>query len=303
MRIHVLGSAAGGGYPQWNCHCTMCRAVREQQAGHTARTQSSIAVGHGNDWLLVNASPDVRQQILAFPALQPGRALRDTGIRGVLLMDSQIDHCTGLLMLRESAQPLPLYCTRRVYEDLCESFPIATMLSHYGGTRWHEIQADGTPFAIEGLDGLRFSAVALESKAPPYSPHRERPAPGDNIGLCVENSANGLKAFYAPGLGAMDDTVRHCFEDADLLLVDGTCWTDDEMSLRGVGRKLARQMGHLPQSGAGGMIETLAAYPDKRRVLIHINNTNPILNELGPERAELKRQGIEVAEDGMELVL
>jgi len=268
------------------------------------RTQSSVAVsGDGVNWLLVNASPDIRQQILAFPALQPGRARRDTGIRAVLLIDSQIDHATGLLMLREHDRPLDLYCSRMVYQDLTTGFPVLRMLEDYCGVNWHEIPIDGTPFDIDGIEGLAFSAFALSSKAPPYSPHREDPHPGDNIGLQVQDRETGRSLFYAPGLARIEAHLEPAMQAAAVLLVDGTCWTDDEMSRRGVGTRRALAMGHLPQSGPGGMIEALQPYARQRRVLIHINNTNPILVEDSPERAALTAGGIEVSYDGMEITV
>lgn len=300
MKIRVLGSAAGGGFPQWNCNCETCAGVRSGRLQAQARTQSSIAVSaNGIDWLLVNASPDIRSQILATPELQPGRALRDTAIRAVFLMDAQIDHVTGLLMLRESRTRLPIYCSTRVKADLTSGFPIFNILEHYCGVDWHEVQPDGTPFTVPGIDGLVFEPFALTSKAPPYSPHRAAPAPGDNLGLVIRDAASGKRALYAPGLGVIEPPVERAMREADLILVDGTTWTDDEMSRRGVGSKLAREMGHLYQSGPGGMLEVLDRYPQARRILIHINNTNPILVDDGEERATVSRHGVEVAHDGM----
>lgn len=268
-----------------------------------ARTQSSITVSaDGTDWVLINASPDIREQIAAFPPLQPGRALRDTGIRAVILMDSQIDHTTGLLTLREG-KTLDLYCTDRVYEDLTTGFPVLDMLGHYCGVNWHPIPLDGESFTIPAIDGLVFTAVSLSSKAPPYSPHREDPRPGDNIGLCVEDTESGRNLFYAPGLGQMEDHLLPYMENADCLLIDGTVWTDDEMQRRGVGEKLGSEMGHLCQSEPGGMIDLLRPLHKPRKVLIHINNTNPILDENSAERAQLKKEGIEVAHDGMDILL
>jgi pyrroloquinoline quinone biosynthesis protein B len=268
------------------------------------RTQSSLAIsGGGADWLLVNASPDIRQQILDFPALQPGRTRRDTGIRAVLLIDSQIDHATGLLMLRENARPLDVYCSGMVQQDLSTGFPVLRMLSHYCGVNWHEIPVDGDAFEIEGIEGLTFAAFALSSKAPPYSPLREDPHPGDNIGLMVRDRRSGRSLFYAPGLARIESHLEAAMQEADVLLIDGTCWSDDELARRGVGRRRALAMGHLAQSGPEGMIEALRPYMRQRKVLIHINNTNPILVEDSPERAELAAAGIEVAYDGMEITL
>ncbi|MCB1775648.1 MAG: pyrroloquinoline quinone biosynthesis protein PqqB, partial [Gammaproteobacteria bacterium] len=228
---------------------------------------------------------------------------RDIGIRAVLLIDSQIDHTTGLLMLREHGQPLELYCSDMVYQDLTTGFPVLRMLEHYCGVNWHQLDVGGTPFTIDGIDGLEFAALALTSKAPPYSPHREDPHPGDNVGLQITDRASGKSLFYAPGLACIEPHLVPAMQAAGLLLVDGTCWTDDEMERRGVGTRRSLQMGHLPQSGPGGMIEALAPFAQQRKVLIHINNTNPILVEDSPERAELAAAGIEVSFDGMELVV
>ncbi|MCC5811819.1 MAG: pyrroloquinoline quinone biosynthesis protein PqqB [Ectothiorhodospiraceae bacterium] len=300
MRIRVLGSAAGGGFPQWNCNCPRCRDARSGRLAGECRTQSSIAVSVDNEhWLLINASPDIRAQILATPELQPGRALRDTGIAAVLLMDSQIDHVTGLLMLRESAQPLQIYCSRRVEEDLRTGFPILEILSHYCGTQVHALPLDGEALEVGGVPGLRITPVPLTSKAPPYSPHRQDPQPGDNVGLLLEGQRTGGTAFYAPGLGEMGPHLHAWMDRADVLLVDGTTWTDDEMQRTVDGRKTARDMGHLPQHGPGGMIEQLQRYARARRILIHINNTNPILDPESAERRQLEGEGIEVSHDGM----
>lgn len=298
MKILVLGSAAGGGFPQWNCNCRNCAGVRDGSVRATPRTQSSIAVSaNGVDWVLFNASPDILSQFRASPALQPGRALRDTGIVGVVLMDAQIDHTTGLFMLREG-KPLDVWCTSQVHEDLTVGNPIFNVLSHFCTVRWQPV-TPGQGFVVPAAPGLRFMPVPLSSKAPPYSPHRENPHPGDNLGMLIEDTASGHKVFYAPGFGAMETHLEPFLADADCVLLDGTFWTDSEMIDLGIAPKTARSIGHLPQSGAGGMIELLAGYPKPRKVLIHINNTNPILDEDSPERAELTRAGIELAYDGM----
>jgi len=305
MRVRVLGSAAGGGFPQWNCNCGNCRGLRTGTLRARARTQSSIAAsGDGRHWVLFNASPDVLQQIREFPGLQPGDRLRTTGIAAIVLMDAQIDHTTGLFMLREHDRPLQLWCTDPAYQDLTTGNPVLDVLRHYAGVARHALPLDEAGFRIEGIEGLRFQALALKSKAPPYSPHRDDPQPGDNIGVTIVDEASGRRLFYAPGLGEIEPHVREAMNRAQCVLVDGTCWTDDELVSLGVSKKRARDIGHLAQSGPGGMIEQLDALPrSTRRVLIHINNTNPILNEDGPERAELTRHGIEVSHDGMEIEL
>ena len=303
MKILVLGSAAGGGYPQWNCNCETCKGHRQKTIPSLARTQSSIAVStNGDDWLLINASPDIGQQLRERSELQPARQLRDTGIKAVMLMDSQIDHTTGLLSLREHSSKLPLYCTQMVYNDLTSGFPVINMLSHYCGVDWHEITLTQQWFSIPGIDDIDFRATVIDSKAPPYSPHRNDPHPGDNIAVTIRCKKTDQSVFYSPGLGGLGDNTRELLREASCLLVDGTTWTNDEMQLRGVGNKLASEMGHLAQSGTGGMIEELRDL-DCRKILIHINNTNPILDPTSPQATELASLGIEVAQDGMLVTL
>jgi len=300
MKIVVLGSAAGGGFPQWNCNCRQCAGVRNGTLRATARTQSSIAVSaNGTDWVLINASPDILTQIRTTPALQPARAPRDSGIAAVMLMDAQIDHVTGLLMLREGRE-LPLYCTAQVWRELNDGLPLARVLSHYCGVDRHALPLDGSVH-VPGIDGIRFTPLALTSKAPPYSDHRNDPHPGDNIGLLIEDDTSGKSVFYAPGLGAIEPHVEAALRRADCVLVDGTFWRADEMIELGLSHKTAADMGHLPQAGEGGMIAVLDAIGTRRKVLIHINNTNPILDDDSEQRALLARHGIEVAFDGMEI--
>ena len=304
MNVRVLGSAAGGGFPQWNCNCANCAGLRNGSIRAVPRTQSSIAVrGQGTGWVLFNASPDIRTQLESFPGLQPKQGVRDTGIVGIVLIDSQIDHTTGLLILREG-EPLEVYCTDRARQDLTQGNPIFEVLGHYCGVNWHPVPIEqGASFGVQGAENLRFQAVALESKAPPYSPHREDPHPGDTIGVRIEDLENGTSLFYAPGLGRVDTSIAALMAEVDCLLIDGTFWRDDELSAAGVGPKRAAEMGHLPQSGETGMMRVLAPLQRQRKILIHINNTNPILNEDSAERAELTKAGIEVAYDGMDITL
>ncbi|HJV52468.1 MAG TPA: pyrroloquinoline quinone biosynthesis protein PqqB [Noviherbaspirillum sp.] len=300
MKLLVLGSAAGGGFPQWNCNCRNCDGVRQGQVRARSRTQSSIAVSvNGDDWVLFNASPDIHAQIRANPCLQPGRGLRDTGIAAVVLIDAQIDHTTGLFMLREG-KPLDVWCTPQVREDLTAGNPIFDVLSHFCTVRWQPLRVEPpTAFSIPALEGVRFTPVPLSSKAPPYSPHRHDAHAGDNIGVLIEERASGKKIFYAPGFGAMEPHLEPYLAGADCLLLDGTFWSDDEMIRLGLSPSTARAIGHLPQSGPDGMIALLSRFEKPRKVLIHINNTNPILDEDSAQRAELARAGIEVAWDGM----
>ncbi len=306
MRIHILGAGAGGGFPQWNCNCRNCDGLRKGTIRASARTQSSIvATGDDENWVLFNASPDVLQQLQQFPALQPARALRDTAIRAIVLIDAQIDHTTGLYMLRDPRQPHALWCTSLVREDLTAGNPVLNVLGHYCGLNWHDVPL-AERFTMNGVPGLTFEALPLTSNAPPYSPHRDRPQPGDNIGVTLVDAESGKRLFYAPGLGRTENHVWAAMQAADCVLVDGTLWTDDEMITRGLGSKTGGDMGHLPQTGAPGrpgMIQALDQLGERRKILIHINNTNPILDEDSPQRAELARHGIEVSYDGMEIIL
>src|SRR5487761_2583326 len=217
MQIIVLGASAGGGFPQWNCNCTNCAGVRNGKVKAVARTQSSICVSGDNcqDWALLNASPDILQQIKSTPELQPGRMLRDSGIAGVILVDGQIDHTTGLYMLREQKLPLPLWCTDPVYEDLSQGNPILKVSKHYCGVDRRAVSFDGSAFEIPKVDGITFSALSLASKAAPYSPHREQSVPGDNIGLTITDKVSGRRTFYAPGLGERDEAVFRRMSEAD----------------------------------------------------------------------------------------
>lgn len=304
MHIHVLGSAAGGGFPQWNCNCYQCAALRKGELNAKPRSQSSITLSaDGKHWVLLNVSPDIRSQIANFKALQPARKLRDTGIVGIVLSDAQIDHSSGLLTLREGEE-LNVYCTAPVYEDLTSGLPLFNLLEHYCGVSHHLIDvAHQQPFTIEKAIGLTFTAIPLISKAPPYSPHRNDPKPGDNIGLWIADENTQKSLFYAPGIGVMEEHLLPYMQNADCLLVDGSFWREDEMIACGVGNKYAKDMGHLPQGSEQGMLSVLKNFTKPRKILIHINNTNPILHEDSDERSQLQQAGIEVAYDGMDIIL
>jgi pyrroloquinoline quinone biosynthesis protein B len=305
VKIRVLGSAAGGGFPQWNCNCPNCAGYRSGTLRAQARTQSSIVV-RGEDpfrWVLVNASPDIRAQLQANPEMQPNRALRDSAVTAIILVDGQVDHTTGLYMLRESTHPWPVWCTDNAYADLTRGNPVLGVLAHFCGIDRRRMDLD-REFTVDSVPGLQWRALPVASKPAPYSPNRESPLAGDNVALVIRDEAAGRSVVYAPGLGAMDDRLWHFMQRAECVLVDGTFWTDDEMIRLGVSRKRARDIGHLPQSGAHGMLEWLERLPQSvRKILIHINNTNPILDESSAEFGALKRRGVEVATDGMEISL
>ena len=310
MKILVLGSGAGGGFPQWNCNCGNCAGQRSGRVRARERTQSSLAVsGDGVSWVLLNASPDIGEQIRRHPPLHPRQGLRDSPIKAVVLMDAQIDHVTGLLGLREGPC-IDLYATRCVFEDLTSGLPLLDVLQHYCGTRWHPLAIDGArtrfEFEIEAAPNLRFTALAIPGKAPPYSPHRREQVVGDNIALRIEDRADGSSLFYSPGLAQVGEDELAWMNAADCVLVDGTFWQHDEMQRAGLGGKTAADMGHLAQQGAPGrpgMLDALRDVRASRKVLIHINNSNPILDEDSAPRRMLDSLGIEVAHDGMEIQL
>jgi pyrroloquinoline quinone biosynthesis protein B len=278
--------------------------VRDGSLRALPRTQSSIAVSSdGRRWLLCNASPDLHRQIASVPELQPRDGVRDSPIGGVVLVDGQIDHAAGLLLLRESGVPLDIWATQAVRDDLDSGLPLFSVLEHYCGVRWHELRP-GEWIRLPTLPGVALVALAVEGKPGPYSPHRAHPRVGDNVALVFRDERSGGQLLYAPGLGAVTGAVSEAMQASTCVLVDGTFWSDDEMVRAGVSGKRARAIGHLPQSGVGGMLEQLASLPaTTRRILIHINNTNPILDEDGAERAALTAARVEVACDGMEIGL
>jgi pyrroloquinoline quinone biosynthesis protein B len=310
MKIHILGSAAGG-FPRWNCHCGNCNGVRKGANGARPRTQTSIAVSSNDlDWVLLNASPDILTQIRATPALQPGPQHCDSGIAAIMLMDADVDNITGLLMLREGIE-IPLYCTPSVWCALTDSLPLVHAMSHYHHTHWYPLvpqrpddQSDEVPsLQLPKIDGLLFTAIALHNDAPALSPHGEFRDPGDHIGMLIQDQETGKTLFYAPTLGKMEPHVEQAMRMADCVLVDGTLWTRGESSCPAVPDRRDWESGHLPLAGAGGMIETLDTLGSRRKILIHIGNANPVLHEDSEERALLSMHGIELAHDGMEIVL
>lgn len=310
MRLKVLGSAAGGGFPQWNCNYRLSRAVRAGAAGLRPRLQSSLAAtsGEGGGWVLFNASPDIRQQINETPELRPApdAPLRSTPIRAVVLTNADVDHLAGLLSLRER-QAFHLYATARVLAVL-EANPIFRVLDAAHVRRLPV--ALGQPFAIEGLDGatgLTAELFPVPGKVALFLETGEADRdfeadPEDTVGVRITDAA-GRSAIYAPGCARVDPAFLDRIGGADALLFDGTVFTDDEMERAGVGTKSGRRMGHMPIEGEGSSLQALASARVARRVFVHINNTNPILDETSPERRIVEAAGWDVAFDGMEMVL
>ena len=298
MHVRILGSAAGGGFPQWNCRCPACEAARDGVRARP-RTQSSLAVRGGEGpWFLVNASPDARQQLEAIAG--PGvDGVRSPPIAGVLLTDAEIDHTAGLLLLRESATPVRVYGDASVERALRQGYPVLSMLERYCGLIWQTLE----PERAQPLDG---SSLTVE----PFDVGGDAPRYLDGTGMDLSASgfvftdrAGGGVLTYVPGLARLDGAVLDRFGASDLVLVDGTFWRDDELAGLGISTRSARDMGHLPLSGPGGTLEALARVERPRKALVHINNTNPILLEDSPERDAVVRAGVEVAYDGLEVEL
>ncbi len=302
LRVLVAGAAAGGGLPQWNCNGSNSAAFWRGSQPFQAATQSCLAVSsNGSDWALLNASPDIRQQIMALPQLQPRDpsryGLRDTPIRAVLLTNGDIDHVAGLLTLREK-QAFDLVTTPVIADVLAQN-PIFDALDPQFVTR-RTIALD-QPFAL--IDGVTAELFAVPGKVPLY-------LEGDTVDtevvgeqtVGVELSDGASSVFYIPGCAAIPDTLAQRLTGAKLVLFDGTLWTDDEMIQQGVGQKTGKRMGHISMSGADGSIAAFENLSVTRKVFVHINNTNPVWRN-GPERAEAEAAGWEIAYDGMEIRL
>jgi len=308
MRVKVLGSAAGGGFPQWNCGCSNCNRIRAGVLKGRVRTQAQVAISaaHGK-WLLLNASPDLRQQILENPEFAPAEETRSTPIVGIILTSADVDCVMGLLHLREF-QPLVIYATAGVRRVLTEENSLfRTLMRAIPPVRWESLEI-GKPVGVHQDSaagtgaGLHCTAVSVGGAFPDYvSDALRRNLPEQEAVIGLEFCADGKRFFYAPNLpGRGEEWKRHASE-SNLALLDATFWTDDELvRVRGSG-KTAREMGHLPLSGANGLLDQFKDVKNVRRVLIHMNNTNPALDEESPANRELRDAGWEIATDGMEM--
>lgn len=298
MRVRVLGSAAGGGFPQWNCACPGCRAVRDGSRPARPRTQSSIAVSPDDHrWILFNVSPDIRAQIESFPPLHPssdplgGRAVP---LQTVLLTDAELDHTLGLLLLREG-HALELHATESVRETLYRGTSLLRTLEAYCPVKWRPVIPGAD---VRLADGLSYRAFDVPTTK--RARFGTGAGQGRVVGYRLTDAHSGRTLVYLPSvqeLTAVCDQLDYCA----CLLVDGTCWWDDELIRLGLADKTAREMGHLPIDGPDGSLERLAPLRIERTIYTHLNNTNPILLEDTPERGVLQQRGMEVAVDGLEL--
>lgn len=293
----VLGAAAGGGFPQWNCRCPVCALAWAGDPRVQPRTQASLAVSvDGERWLLCNASPDLRSQILVNAALQPKSGLRHSPVAAVLLTGAEIDQCAGLLTLRER-QPFRLYATAATHAAVADNPMFSALHKDDVARRAVSIGESFSP-----LDDMRVEIFTVPGKMPLYL-EGENPEIGEsavNIGVHIESG--GKRLLFIPGAAALTPSIRERLSRADLVLFDGTLFTDDEMIASGAGTKTGMRMGHMPIDGENGSLAALSSLA-ARRIYIHINNTNPIMIDGSPQRLQVEDAGFEVAYDGMEIVL
>ncbi len=305
MQVRVLGSAAGGGFPQWNCNCANCHGVRAGTLPGRPRLQASVALsGDGRRWFLLHASPDVRQQIESFPPLLPHGCVRGTGLAGVLLTGADLDQALGLLVLREGLAAV-VHATAAVRRSLAEGLRLDEVLGCYCPLEWREPPAEPAPLRDAGghPSGLHYQAFAVPGKPPRYSEARAVPSVGDTVGYRFVDERTGGRLVFLPSVAAWDDAVAAGVRDCDALIFDGTFWDEDEMVRTGAGSLRAGQMGHLPIGGPDGSLARLAPLAVGRKVYVHVNNTNPILREDSPERMAVEAAGVAVGWDGMEFTV
>jgi pyrroloquinoline quinone biosynthesis protein B len=309
MRVKILGSAAGGGFPQWNCACGNCRALRAGILQGKARTQTQVAITQDNSsWFLLGASPDLRAQIEASLVLCPREGVRQSPIAGAVLANADVDHVLGLLLLRE-LQPLRVHATASIRRILTEDNSMFAMLHRVANqASWTDF-ALGPPFPLcgpKGEDsGLRCRASSLGTHYPAYvSKSRQSTlVPGEaSLGMMID-SPSGERLAFIPAVPQVDDALLKELDSADVLLFDGTFWSDDELIRAQGNGQTARQMGHIPVSAPDGSLSKLAGLRRPRKIYIHINNTNPMLNEAGPEYQKVREAGWEIAEDGWQFDL
>lgn len=301
MQIILLGTAAGGGVPQWNCWCPTCRAARADPAHVHPRTQSSIAVSpDGIRWFLINASPDVREQLarLAGPSGPPAATVRHVPVEAVLLTDGELDHSLGVVLLRE-ARALALYATDAVARVLEHDSRILPTTRAFATVTVSPLPIDqSVPLRDRTgtASGLTAEAFTVQGDPPRFASDH---APGHTVGLVIRDSATGGSLAYVPGCGSMDEAVVRRLRGADAVLFDGTFWRDDELSALGISPHSARSMGHVPIDGPDGSLSVLASLPAAIRVYTHINNSNPVLIEDSAPRAAVNAAGLVVGDDGL----
>jgi pyrroloquinoline quinone biosynthesis protein B len=307
VRVKVLGSAAGGGFPQWNCACSNCRRVRDGDFHGTPRTQVQVAVSSDNcSWYLLGASPDLARQIEAFPKLHPIAKTRATPVAALILPGADLDQMLGLILLRES-QPLRVYATPSIRKIIMENNIIFGMVGNQ--IVWDELSS-AKEFDISSVNGsnsgIRCFPFGLSGNYPHYVCSQlasSLPREEALLGLRFQSASGSQSFVYMPAVPSIEASWFEHLENCDLLLFDGTFWTDDELIRIQGGGRTARQMGHIPISGPDGSLRLLAPLKRPRKIFIHVNNTNPILDEDSAEYHQVREAGWEIAQDGWEFDL
>jgi pyrroloquinoline quinone biosynthesis protein B len=302
VQVILLGTAAGGGFPQWNCWCPTCRTARREPGRARPRSQSSAAVSaDGRRWFLLNASPDVHAQLGRIPMAEPS-GMRHVPVEGVVLTDAELDHTLGVVLLREGRY-LQLYATPAVQSVIEHDSSVVPVTRAFADVRLEPLAIDGSTALVyrDGCQaGLTVTAFTVPADPPRFA---TRELPGHTVGLLVRDDATGGVCAFVPGCGGLDPGLLDRLAGAELVLFDGTFWTDDELIGLGIGERTARQMDHLPVSGPDGSLERLATLPGRHKVYTHINNTNPMLIEDSPQRHLVERLGLVVGADGMRFTL
>ena len=302
MQIHLLGTGAGGGVPQWNCNCAVCREARAGTGRVRPRTQSSVAISaDGRSWFLLNASPDIRAQMENFRPLQPSSGkMRSSPIEAILLTNADLDHTLGLLLLREG-EKLRLQATGNVRRALTEGILLQAVLESFCGIEWVEPATTQTPLLRRdgSASGLMCRAIPLPGKAPRFM--KSKTAEGNVVGYQITDVKTGGRLLFLPEVAELNETVLRWLPECDAVLFDGTFWSETEMRDQGLGNLSAADMGHAPISGTSGSLKVLAQFKMRHKVYMHINNTNPILIEDSPECAAVRAAGCTVGYDGLAL--
>jgi pyrroloquinoline quinone biosynthesis protein B len=294
MKVIMLGTAAGGGFPQWNCACAQCSKALGSNPQLPARTQDCVAIsGNDRDWWLLNASPDIRTQLVTTPEFRPGPGRRDTPLRGVLLTDSELDHTLGLFVLREGGGQRA-HAPATTLTALREDLGLRNVLDRYAGWEWTEAVA-WQPFELTG--GLFATAIPVGTKRPKYTSESDVDGPWV-VAYRIEDPATGGVLIYAPCLATWPEGFDDLVAGASCLLLDGTFAHPYEMGAATGNSKGQAAMGHVPIFGADGSLAALRRHPGVRRIYTHLNNTNPVLDPASAECAELAVAGVEVVPDG-----
>ncbi|WP_371526306.1 MBL fold metallo-hydrolase [Streptomyces sp. NBC_01283] len=300
MLLQVLGTAAGGGLPQWNCACPGCTGARAHPERRRRHASLAVRVGEGR-WYVVNATPDIGEQIEETPELHPGPGARQTPVAGFVLTDAELDHTLGIARLREAHDGIDVLATPPVLDAVREGLRLDAVLGPYTPVRWRELPG-GVGCPLDGASGISVSAVPLSDKKPRYAANSADGGSSWSVGLRLHDPGTGRTLLYAPALAMWSDAFDEAARDADCVFVDGTFWDDEEPLRSGFSTRTATGMGHLPVTGLGGTAHRLARLPG-RRLYTHLNNTNPLGNPHAEQHKQLAEWGIEVAAERMVIEL